>query len=645
MAPIPSTRWEVPKYFPNLSSAPFIGLDVERKDLHLLKHGPGWARGDGHLVGLSVAVPGQSWYFPFRHEVEPEHNLDPAHVLAWARDSLSNPYQDKIGANLIYDIGALRDEGVNVAGRLVDVQFAEALLEERGKVGLGVLGEKYLGHGKVTNALYDWCWQSYGGKRDDQRENIYRAPGRLVGPYAEADAMIPLQVIGAQYQRLVSEGLLDLFFLECALIPLLVDMRFAGVSVNIPRAEQVRDRLVQEEQAARERLLRVAGFAVETNSAASIARAFKAHGLPIKYTEAGNPSFEHEDLESVDHPIATEIINCRKYEKFRGTFVEGYILNGHVGGKVFGSFHPLRADANGTRSGRLSSARPNLQNIPVRDDVWGPILRSLFIPDPGHEAWRKYDYSQIEYRGLVHYAVGRGADEARSKYHADPKTDFHEFCLALVGPAAGWDISTKELRKKWRKPVKGINFGLVFGMGEDSLAGHLHMVIAAAKVLFAAYHNALPFVKATMNATAEEVQRLGYITTILGRRSRFDLWEPKGKHSEDAKPLPYQQAVRVYGTNLVRAFGYVGLNRRLQGTAADLLKVALYKCYYGGIFAATGVPRLTVHDELCFSDPGGKAEAFREMKHVMETAIPLRVPVIAEGEIGPNWGECRALAA
>lgn len=646
LAPIPDTRWEIPREFPNLSSAAYLGLDIERKDPQLIEHGPGWARGDGHIVGLSVATPeGHRWYFPIRHEVEPSYNLQPQHVLAWARDTLGNPYQDKIGANLIYDVGGLRAEGVHVAGRLIDVQFAEALLSERGKVDLDTLGQKYLGLGKERSALYEWCYQSYGGKRDEQRQNIYRAPARLVGPYAEADALLPLQIIGKQYQQLVSEGLIDLFFLECSLIPLLVDMRFAGVSVNIPRAEELRDRLWKAEIESKDKLTRAAGFAVEVNAAESIARAFTAHGLKFPHTAAGAPSFEKEFLEGLDHEIPRLIVEARKYEKLRSTFVEGYILNGHVNGKVYGSFHPLRADTNGTRSGRFSSSTPNLQNIPVRDDIWGPLLRSLFIPDAGHAAWRKYDLSQIEYRMLVHFATGLGADAARSRYCDDPSTDYHDMTLDMVAAAAGWDISTKELRKKWRKPVKNINFGLVFGMGETSLAAHLHMTIAAARVLFAAYHKAVPFVKATMTATTEEAQRLGYITTILGRRSRFDLWEPIGNHDDSTKPLPRDAALRLYGPGIERAFGYIALNRRLQGSAADWFKVFLAKCYYGGIFKETGVPRNIVHDEANFSDPGNRDEAFREMRHIMETAIPLRVPVVAVGESGPNWGEGEELAA
>src|SRR5690606_27092916 len=114
---------------------------------------------------------------------------------------------------------------------------------------------------------------------------------------------------------------------------------------------------------------------------------------------------------TVDHPIGEIIRSIREYEKLANTFVKSYILESHVNGKVYGQFHPLRGDGAGTRSGRFSSSNPNLQNIPARSEL-GRLLRTLFVHDPGHVAWRKYDYSQIEFRFLVHFAEGPGADEA-----------------------------------------------------------------------------------------------------------------------------------------------------------------------------------------------------------------------------------------
>lgn len=642
MPPIPETGWEAPDVFPDLSSCPVLSVDVETYDPELKEKGPGWARGVGHIVGVSVGASGGGrWYFPIRHEVSPEQNLNPDTVLSWLKDQLGNPHQTKVGANLYYDVGWLRQEGVEVRGPLVDVQYAEALLSEAGQTALDYLGQKYLGEGKVTNTLYQWCSDFYGGSLSVQRKNIYRSPPSLVGPYAESDADLPLRLAPKLYPLLQAEGLLDIFAMECGLIPLLVDMRFEGVTVDITKAEQTRDSLIVREQLAQEKINHLAGGAIDIGKKDDLVRVFDKLGLAYGHTDLGNPSITSKILDNLNHPLGDAIRELRKYEKLRGTFIESYILDSHINGKVYGSFHPLRGDEGGTRSGRFSSSQPNLQNIPSRDEELAPLIRGMFTPDAGHAAWRKYDYSQIEYRFLVHFAVGVGAAEARSLYNTEPSTDYHEMALDLVAPEAGWDVSTPVVRKTHRRPIKNINFGLIFGMGVDKLSSDLGLTPKQGRALFAAYHKGVPFAKSTMDACSEEADTQGYITTILGRRSRFDLWEPRKGWGSVA--LPYDRAILEYGS-IRRAHLHKALNRRLQGSAADLLKKAMLDCYRAGVFDETGVPRSTVHDELNFSDPGGKDAAFAEMQHIMETAIPLSIPVKADGDIGPDWGNVEPLA-
>jgi DNA polymerase I-like protein with 3'-5' exonuclease and polymerase domains len=635
MPEIPETGWEMPKYFPNLSAAKVISLDTETYDPELITRGPGWARGEGHLVGVSIGVDDCRWYFPMRHEIEKNNNLQPENVLAWLSDTLNTERSTKVGANLLYDIGWLRHEGVHVKGPLVDVQYAEALLSETSKVELDVLAAKYLGEKKDTDLLYRWCADYYSGPvSGKQRANIYRTPARLTGPYAESDADLPLRLAKKMYPLLAKENLLDLFEMECKLIPLLLEMRFAGVSVDINKAEQVRDELNKKEKNYLDQLRAMVGFEVNVNASASLAQAFDALGLkyrntaPTKANPQGQPSFTKAFIKSVTHPIGQIIQEIKTCRKMVGTFIEGYILNSHINGRVYGQFHPLRGMDLGTRSGRFSSSNPNLQNIPSRDPILGPLLRSMFIPDIGHVAWRRYDYSQIEYRFLVHYAVGIGAMEARQRYQTDPKTDYHEMAQHMIKLKTGLQLR--------RKPVKNVNFGLIYGMGEPKLSKQIGVTLKEGKRLFKAYHEAVPYAKETMKVCADEAQRTGVITTILGRRSRFDLWEPIG-WGHNAVALPYERALMSYG-QIKRAHTHKALNRRLQGSAADLMKKAMLQCWEDGVFAETGVPRLTVHDELDFSDPGGKDEAFAEMKRIMEQAIPISVPVISDVEIGPDWG-------
>lgn len=635
MPPIPDTGWEAPNEFPDLRGASALAIDVETWDPEIDDHGPGWARHIGHIVGIAVGTPaGDRFYFPIRHSVEKDYNLDSDLVLSWARETLSNPNQPKIGANITYDVGWLREEGVYVRGPLYDVQFAEALLKETATVALDDLGERYCGIGKTSEQLYEWCDLYYGGGTKDQRKNIYRAPPRLVGPYAEGDVDLPLRVLERQWPRLVEQDLLDLFFMECRLIYLMVEMRFAGVTVDLNHIEAMETGLIEEIDVYTEQIKQLVGFDVNIGSGQQLAEAFDVLGLPYNRTAKGNPSFTKSFLKTVNHPVAQLIRDKRAREKLLGTFVESYVINSHIDGKVYGQFHQLRKDDGGARSGRFSSSAPNLQNIPIRSKI-GKTIRKGFIPDPGHACWRKYDYSQIEYRGLAHYAVGEGADDVRRRYHEDPNIDFHAMVQTIVFEVVN--------QKHDRPLIKNINFGTIYGMGIQTMSEYLNLSRGEAKALLEAIHGAAPFMRSTMDATMEEAAYFGYITTILGRRSRFDLWVPE-KWTEDVVPLPYEQALLSY-RNPKRAYLHKALNRRLQGSAADLLKASMLKAWEDGIFDETGVPRLTVHDELDFSDPGGKEEAFKALVDVMENAIPFRVPVKVDLEIGPSWGEVEKIKA
>ena len=454
MPEIPASPWRPPTSFPNLSSAKVISVDCETWDPELEDHGPGWARGIGHLVGVSIGVDtGERWYFPMRHEIEPEDNMEPEKVLAWLRDTLCDPSQPKVGANLGYDIGWLRQEGVFVQGELYDVQFAEALLDERAKVALEIMAQKYLGEGKESNVMYQWLADWFGGKPNGkQRKWIYTTPPKLCGPYAESDADLPLRLMSVLYPLLDAEGLLPVFKMENRLIYLLTDMRFAGVSVDVAKAEQLNDNLAARIIEEKAKLEHMVGGKLDIGKKGQMVKVFNALGIPYPMTAPsksfpnGQPSFNKEFLAALDHPIGAQIREIRKCEHLKGTFVESYILNSHINGKVYCQFHNMRSDACGTRSGRFSSSDPNLQNVPSRDDELAPLIRGLFIPDPGHFAWRKYDYSQIEYRCLVHDAVGSSAEMIRRKFIDDPNIDYHNLTQALIKEMTGIYLE--------RKPIK-----------------------------------------------------------------------------------------------------------------------------------------------------------------------------------------------
>lgn len=635
MPEIPDTGWRPPQDFPNLSGARVIGFDTETKDEELLKAGPGWGRHHGHVIGVSLAVEdGSSWYFPIRHEVQPELNMDAEQVMRYMAHTLGGR-QPKVGANLIYDVGWMAEEGVRVNGPLYDIQFAEALLNsETPDVSLDGLSERYLGTGKVTSILYDWLSRWLGGKADDrQRANMYRSPVTLAGPYAEADAKLPIKILEQQWGAMASRGVLELFDLECRLIPLLVAMRMKGAPVNILKAEELYHRLGADAAEIEVQLREIAGQPVNPAAPESVKAAFTRLGIthPTKKdrkTKQTKTSFSADLLETIEHPLAEKIVEHRQLLKVRNTFIKSYIIDKNVSGRIHCSFNPLKSDRTGARSGRFSSSDPNLQNIPIRTDLGG-LVRDLFEAAVG-KRWRKYDYSQIEYRLLAHHATGQGADKLRSIFINDPTADYHEVTIALIKELTAMVLE--------RRPAKTINFGLIYGMSQPELRQRLGLDQATAAKLFENYHRAAPFARATMEACEEEVHQFGYITTILGRKSDFPLWGPVGEYGVPG--LPYGQAILEYGPRIQRSFTHKALNRKLQGGAADIMKKAMVDAYEAGLFAdsACGIPILTVHDELDFEDEGPEdAECWRELSHLMENCVKLRIPIRVDDGVGPTW--------
>lgn len=658
MPSIPDTGWLPVSELPNIRDKPWISLDCETWDPELQDYGPGWARGKGHIVGVSIAVEGNGpdgidkWYFPIRHTVQPELNMDPERVLSWLRFSLAGN-QPKIGANLLYDVGWLAHEGVAINGPLYDCQYAEGLLDEEGRLALEEIGWKYLKRGKTSDLLEDWIMSYYMPPKKFWRREIYRSPVTLTGPYAEDDAAMPYQILVKQWPQLVQRGLMDLFVMECKLIPLLIAMRFAGIQVDLPYAEKCKSDFNTRADEIHGRLEHVAGCKVNINSAETIARAFDKHNIPYKKTATGKPSFKAEFLNTVKHPVAALIVEERKLRKLVATFIQGYILDAHVNEFVYASFHPMVGEFGGARSGRFSSSDPNLQNIPIRTEE-GKLMRAMFRHNFGHKQYRSGDYSQVEYRLLAHFATGEGADEVRAEYNNNAKLDYHDMISRMINQMTGYAVQLKNgtvlpgsslagLLHLVREHIKTLNFALVYGVGGPHLAEMLGVLLAKGKEISAAFHKAVPFARTTMDTIAAEIGQTGICTTILGRQSHFDLWEPDDWNNGSYRPpLPYEDAVDAYGPNIRRAYLYAGLNYKLQGSAADVMKKGMLDCWEQGIFSYTGVPRLTVHDELGFSDDGSAPEdAWREMVHIMETTIPLRVPLRFDLKAGQSWMECK----
>ena len=264
------------------------------------------------------------------------------------------------------------------------------------------------------------------------------------------------------------------------------------------------------------------------------------------------------------------------------------------------------------------------------------MIRSLFLPDEG-EKWWQFDWSQIEYRLLAHYARGRSGKRLRAQFNADPTIDFHRLC----GDMAGLDGSDSYVRKR----VKNVNFGVVYGAGGATTAATMGVSLEEGKRFLNRYHDHLPFASKTLEAAMNKAKDNGWIFTLLKRRARFPLWEPKGysagRKKRTVKALPRNLAVQEWGEHgIQRAYTYSSLNRLLQGSAADLMKQAMVDIWESGVCNIIGSPALTVHDDLNWSAPdtSESLDALREVKHIMENCIKLSVPILADVECGDDWG-------
>jgi DNA polymerase-1 len=627
--PVPPTTWKQVETLPNLKHAQVIALDVEAYDPDLDKKGPGWATKNGHVVGISLAWTKQDGiYLPIRHEFQQELNLNPEYIFAYLNSIMDNKII--IGANLMYDVGWLTAEGVKFNNCMAyDVQIAEALLHEGQPVALESLGQHYLNTGKESNLLYEWLAKAYGGEATGkQRKNIYRAPITLTAPYAISDVTLPLQIFDYQKKELDNLEMFNLFLMECSLIPLLIRMRFEGVKVNVKKAYELYDRFKAEEENIQKRINTLCGKEINVKSPIDMKHIFDKFNFHYEVKpETGNPVLGKKVLSKIDHEVISLIADVKEIRTLTSTFLKKYIMEGHTKGRLHGQFHILKGEKKGTIA-RFSSSNPNLQNIPKRGRV-KKLIRSLFIPEENH-TWLSIDYAQVEYRILAHFAVGKGSDKLRQTYADNPDISYHNLVSDLVSSKTGTSFDYGH--------IKNMNFGLIYGMMLNSLSGMLSISKEATKNLQNAYFKSAPYIKTTMSAVENYVQEKGEIRTLLGRRFVADKWDSKDVFGE--YPLPYEQALRQYGSRIKRANLYIYLNRLIQGTAADIMKKAMVDAHKAGIFDAVGYPKMTVHDELNHSvNNNCNKEAIKSLIYVMENTVNLKVPLRVNCEYGPNWGE------
>ena len=610
--------------FSELEKSTIIAIDTETHDPNLKSLGPGGFRKDGKLVGISIATDsGYNEYFPIAHEGG--GNLNNDQVVDFI-DKLLKLKKKLVFANALYDMEWLNSHDSRLAftkhHSIYDIQAIEHLLDENKlKYSLESLSQYYLKKSKYEAEL-EQAIQFNFGKKAKVKENLWKLHANSVREYAKEDALLTLQIFQKQLPRIKTEDVEDIVNFEMRLIPCLFEIRKRGVRIDLKKAEKLYYDLEKKQLMLQEQLNKAGGHGVNIWANASLKQAYDKNQIKYNFTEKGTASFTQDWLEQQNDGISKTILDIRKLDKIRNTFIKNMILEKAVGGRIHCQFNSM-----GTVTGRFSSSNPNLQQVPARDPELGPLIRSLFIPEENQD-WYCADYSQQEPRVLVHYAVIKNMESAKKvqeEFLNNDQTDFHD----MVAKMASIE----------RKQAKTINLGLFYGMGNKKLARELGLDDDSAYELFNKYHTKVPFVKELSKQVSHVASTRGYIKTLLGRKRRFDKWEPKDSFGNTA--YSKAEAMERYPDNeLKRAYTHTALNALIQGSSADITKAAMLKIYESGITDEIDI-KLTIHDELDFSVDKSKQKCFEEAIQIMKNCVDIKVPLKIDVEKGDSWGTAK----
>lgn len=556
------------------------------------------------ILGISVsAVPGEGVYIPLSHRylgAPKQLSLDEARVLL--SPILEDPKVRKVG----YDLKRIEDvfarHGIRIEGLISDPMLAAYLLDPEAPHALKDLVRREFG---TELPVFDEAASSRRADRvmfdqlDVERATTYAAPqAELALSLAERlDLRVVQDGLGALYENV--ELPLSRVLAAMEQKGVLVDTsRLAGIAANVEAESQILEAKAQEAAGRR--------FAIRSRDQLE-AILFDELKLPVvKRTMKGGRSTDHAVLEELadKHPLPSIILDYRELDKLKGTYLEGLprAVNPETG-RIHTRFEQAVA-----ATGRLSSTEPNLQNIPIRREL-GRLVRSAFVAPEGHRIVSA-DYSQIELRVLAHLAKDEALGVAFREH-----VDVHTHTASLV-----FNVPRAEVTPEMRRRAKAVNFGLIYGMGEPRLARDLGISRQEAAQFIATYFERFGGVRRFMEQTIESARQGEAVRTLLGRR-RF---------------LP-----NLHSSNRGLRFEAerVAKNTPIQGTAADILKLAMVKLGLGDVVPGARMI-LTVHDELVFEVPEPYVEKAKGViKEAMEGAMTLDVPLEVEVGAGAHWGE------
>ena len=595
---------ELAKLSKALSKASIISFDTETTSTDEMTAG---------LVGISLAIePGHAYYIPVGHKAGAQLPIE--EVLAAIRKAMTDPRIPKIGHHLKYDFIMLVRNGVRVAPMGFDTMLAEWLLDPGShNLGLKIMSEVRLGE-RMTHIE-----ELIGsGKNQRTMDEVAIADA---APYAAADAETTLRLmplLEAELKKLPK--LWELFVnLEMPLIGVLADMEMAGVALDKAFFAKFSVELTERMIALEEQIYAAVGRTFNINSTQQLSAVlFETLRLTPpergKKTASGHYSTAAGVLDELSgqHPVVDMILEYREYSKLKSTYVDALPAEIHPDtGRVHTSY-----SQSGAVTGRLSSSNPNLQNIPIRTEL-GRRVRRGFVADKGN-VFVSLDYSQIELRIVAHMAK----DEAMLNAFRLGQ-DIHATTAAAI-----YGVPLASVTKEQRRHAKAINFGLIYGMSAFGLTRSTELTLAESQDFVEAYFKQFPGVKKYLDGIRRSARETGYVETLLGRRRYF----PALKSSLNVALRNREEREAI--------------NAPIQGTAADIMKIAMLKI--PPAIAKAGLHAtmlLQVHDELVIECLQAElTETIRTVRAVMENAYPMDIPLNTDARWGTNWDEMQPIS-
>ena len=584
---------------------PYFAFDTETTSVNVM---------DAELVGISFAIDNhEAWYVPI-----PADQVKAREIVDMLRPILENEAVEKIAQNAKFDYSMLKRYGVEVSDPLFDTMIAHYLLQPEMQHNMDYLSEVYLKYRpiptsdlintkakKSSESLFDF-------DEEEKPQTMREVPVDKVMQYCCEDSDVTLQLYKVFKNELKKEKLEKLFYeIEMPLVKVLADMELTGVRIDVAALKESEGILNQELKNIEARITELAGHPFNPLSPKAVGTVlFDEMKLDpkAKKTKSGQYTTSEEVLQKLrdKSPIIDEILNYRGVKKLLSTYIEALPQEiNHRTGRIHAQFNQTV-----TATGRLSSSNPNLQNIPIRDEL-GRELRKAFIPDEG-EVFFSADYSQIELRLMAHLSQDPNMTEAFLSGE-----DIHTATAAKI-----YHLPVGEVTKLQRTKAKTANFGIIYGISVFGLASRLNIPRSEAKQLIDGYFVTYPKVQEYMNKSIEVAREKGYVETLFGRKRVL------------ADISSANATVRGYAERNA-------INAPIQGTAAAIIKIAMVRIARRIRKEKLNAKLLIqVHDELNFSVPQNELEKLQALVlEEMAGAVKLRVPLIADCGSGSNWLE------